>query len=762
MSRETLAAVIHWQNALDGGDKPLEITFHGGEPLVLGADFYRMALPLLRNELALRDIHFGVQSNLWLLTDELCELFREYGVSIGTSLDGPEQINDAQRGKGYFRRTMEGIRRARDLGLSVGCICTFTAQSAKKSNEVFDFFVREGLGFSIHAALPLLGYSNNGWTLPTDDYGQLLIDMLYLYLPKVDKIRVSTLDALCRSVSAGNGSICTFVDCLGKYLAVDPEGWIYSCQRFAKIPQYCLGNVRDCPSMEELAEAPFWQLLQQRQERIEEECGNCPYLDFCRGGCPYNVLAANNGSFDSTLRDPHCPAYRQIFTHITDQALDEVFSEDNLNAVVDKGINKHGVMQKGRLLQIMRGGPHPYKVAQRAREVVTAVVLAVSDSPIEALHKLDQVGVITHPARALQSITRLRERLDKQSQEGLVNAYLHVTYGCNLQCTHCYARSGPGKGSPAMAVDDVVSLVYQAKGAGFRKSVITGGEPLNHPQRDLLLDSLEGLRQEIKPMQTILRTNLAYHLTPPILKRLARTTDQVVVSIDGNEASHDVRRGAGTYARTTANLRLLVETNPKTRVSITAVLTNEQMDGSEGDAVRSLGEELEVQVRFKSVLPLGRGAELRLKPAYYSSLENDLDRLAYGARPVSTCGLGVNLFVGPGGECYPCYALIGAHHQLGNALEEGLAVVLERNDTYRRVTVDSNMKCNQCDLRYLCGGYCRAWSRDGDPDAPPEDCSTLYDQALRQFDSALEVLGISVKSCANSGLKLLEDPRKVN
>jgi len=34
MSRETVAAVIRWQNALDGGDEPIEFTFHGGEPLI--------------------------------------------------------------------------------------------------------------------------------------------------------------------------------------------------------------------------------------------------------------------------------------------------------------------------------------------------------------------------------------------------------------------------------------------------------------------------------------------------------------------------------------------------------------------------------------------------------------------------------------------------------------------------------------------------------------------------------------------------------
>jgi hypothetical protein len=56
MSRETIDAVVRWQRMLacDGPDAggDLEITFHGGEPLVPGVDFYRMALPALRDGLA--------------------------------------------------------------------------------------------------------------------------------------------------------------------------------------------------------------------------------------------------------------------------------------------------------------------------------------------------------------------------------------------------------------------------------------------------------------------------------------------------------------------------------------------------------------------------------------------------------------------------------------------------------------------------------------------------------------------------------------
>ena len=714
-----------------------------------------MSLPLLREGLAPHRVRFAVQSNLWLLTDELCDLFCKYGVSLGTSLDGPEPINDVQRGQGYFEHTMAGIERARARGMEVGCICTFTPRSAASAEEVFGFFAREGIGFSIHAALPSLGYPSNGWTLSPEAHGQLLVDMLERYLANLDKVRISTLDAMCRSVSAGHGGVCTFGDCLGEYLAVDPQGWIYACQRFAGMPEYRLGNVHDCPSLEMLKAAPVWHMFQDRQERIGEECGSCSHLNYCRGGCPYNVLTANGGSFDHALRDPHCPAYKRVFDHITDRALEEVFSEQNLSAIVDEGPGKYGLMQKGRLLQIMRGGPHPHKVASQARELVAAVALAVSESPAEALHKLDRAGLITQPERALGSLTALRDRLDTQSQQGLVNAYIHVTYACNLTCNHCYAKAGPGA-SPAMEVDDIVRLVREAAEAGFRKAVITGGEPLLHPQADLLMEALEALRGGVKPLETVLRTNLAYRLTPPLLERLARSTDQVVVSIDGDVASHDARRGPGSYARTLDNLHALLATELQTNLRLTAVLTAEEMNGPQRDAVRELGEELNIPVRFKAVLPIGRGAALDLKPNFHTSLDDEVDDLLCAARPVSTCGLGMNLYIGPDGSCCPCYALAGARHQLGNALDEGLAAVLERNYAYRRFTVDSNSQCRECALRYLCGGACRAWGAGEDANDAPGDCSALHARAEGLLRSALESLEIEEGRWLAAGLPLPE------
>jgi uncharacterized protein len=560
MSPATLEATARWARTLgDGGE--LHITFHGGEPLLPGVRFYRQALPLLRDGLAPRRVQFAVQSNLWFLTDALCEVFDEYQVDLGTSLDGPEAINDAQRGAGYFARTMEGIRRARQHGLSVGAICTFTRRSAERADEIFDFFLQQGLGFSIHAAVPSLSQPDAPWSLPPDSLGDLLLHLLDRYLNHLDRIRIGTLDAMCRSVSAGQGGICTFTDCIGRHLAVDPEGWITPCQRWAGMPQFRLGNVHDNPSLDDLAQSPVWRMWQERQERVAETCAGCPHWAYCRGGCPYDALAASGGRWDPARRDPYCAAYRRFFDVVTDRALAEVFSEENLQAVAERGVDqRYGLLQKGKLLTLLRGGPHPSQVLPQARRTVAAVALAMSASAEEAVARLDRLGLVTRPEVALASVRAL-ERSLHTPPDRLVNAYIHITYACNLTCAHCYAEAGPRR-REAMPVGDVLRLAEEAARLGFQKVVITGGEPLMHPQRDALLEGLAALRPLLRPTRLALRTNLAYPLTPKLIAALVNAADQVIVSLDGDEASHDARRGAGTYARTLANLRRLCSPSP--------------------------------------------------------------------------------------------------------------------------------------------------------------------------------------------------------
>ena len=142
MSIETIRDVAAWLKKFR--EDRVTFTFHGGEPLLAGPEFYRQALPLLSQELHHLNPEFAMQTNLWRMTPEIAQILAEYHVPIGSSIDGPEDITDSQRGLGYFEKTMRGYEIAKAHGLNVRFICTFTNKSVKYRQEIFDFFRKNG------------------------------------------------------------------------------------------------------------------------------------------------------------------------------------------------------------------------------------------------------------------------------------------------------------------------------------------------------------------------------------------------------------------------------------------------------------------------------------------------------------------------------------------------------------------------------------------------------------------------------------------
>ena len=481
---------------------------------------------------------------------------------------------------------------------------------------------------------------------------------------------------MCRSISAGNGGICTFGDCLGNFLAVGPDGSIYPCQRFVGLPKYSMGNVKNVPSDEELQRSKVWQMFQARQERVKEECGDCSFFNFCKGGCPYNALVAGHGHFRS-MKDPNCIAYNNFFAQITDRALNEVFSEENLKDVTEQLDRKKGLMRKGKLLTIMNGGSHPSDSTRNARRILVSVALASLNSPEQATAKMQSLGLLQNNQKTLSAMKSLYNKLNSPVA-GLNNLYLYTTFACNLRCTHCYADAGASNNM--LQVAEILKTCQIAAKLGFRHAVILGGEPLVYQDRDKLLDQLSAIRQEVKPMLTVLRTNLAVEMNEALLKRIGYSTDEVVVSVDGNRETHDAIRGRGNYDVTISNLKALKKAGYNTNLSLASVLPMDQVNADPGNSVRELAAELNIKrVRFKPLLPLGRAlkSNLQIIPETIWAYMDPHEMVEYGISPTSTCGIGQNLYVEPDGKAYPCYAWHGKKWYLGSIIEDGLESIVQ-------------------------------------------------------------------------------------
>lgn len=730
----------------------VKITFHGGEPLLAGYEILNNFLSRFTSVLYRKKLEFGIQSNLWLLDNELCALFKKHNVDIGTSLDGPADITDLQRGKGYFEKTFAGIQKARMAGLSVGCIATFTADSVHRWREVFDFFISNRLDFSIHTALPTNGTKHFDYSLTPSEYGSLLCEMFDYYIKYRKEISVSTLDQIIKSFVKNSGQVCTFRDCTGMFIAIDALGDIYPCQRFCGNIDFKIGSIYAMPQLEDLDKKNLSGILAQHRNKILEQCKDCNHFNYCKGGCPYSALSCKP---NVTFRDPYCEAYKEVFDFIQKRLIQEMTSEENILRIVNNRSKPVGnpLLRKGALIELAREGLRPKEIARNAKRIIAAVELTkISDINLLSL-KLNKMGICNTVHSATVSLKKLKERLFP-TQRILNNVYLHITYNCQLNCDHCYACSSHFSNKlDEMAIKNIDILISDAQKMNFNKFVITGGEPLVYSDRTALLKMLKKYRVQKNHIKIILRTNFSMPLADLDLSLIASSFDEVVVSIDGNKASHDARRGKGSYEMIINNLtgfcKIQANIVNAPLISIASALDADEIYGDQGNSVRHLAARFNIdKIRFKPILPLGRAKNMKNLPLAYKlgRFVNKEEFVEKGYIPVASCGLGKNIYIAPSGETYPCHALYCDNFFLGNVISEGFETIVnsKKLTALANYNVNTNIKCKKCHVRYLCGGSCVAWNDNkgecdlGKANFECEELKEAYNELYREAMKYLE------------------------
>ena len=664
MSRDTAEKAIDFIGRIAPAGKNISLTFHGGEPLLAGEAFYAFLLPMLMERFG-RRIRLSMQSNLWAMTDSLAELFRKYRVSVGTSLDGPQELCDRQRGAGYYAGTKAGMEILQRHQIRTGIISTLTADSADQAALLFR---KSTQPYVLHGAVPLPGADGGKSAVDADGMKRILLDSYQACKEDPAHGRIATIDAMVKGCFQEKGRTCTFMNCLGMFAAIAPDGGIYSCQRFCGEKELCFGNVRNDPDERAIVRSRAYQRLRTLEKSRETACSGCRHWEYCRGGCLFNSVTAE------TEKDPYCESYQAVFDRI------------QFDMAREMGASLLHRDDPTPVLAMAGAVPHPYDV-RCGRERMR-----------KALEKGKYVTADTGSG--------LR---DPYPEYGLNKLYLHITFDCPLHCSHCYADGGVRK-SGELPPARFAEAVREASDCLFRSVVITGGEPLAYKGFRDFCRELAGIDR--KGTRLILRSSFGFPVSKWKMKLLCETFDEIVVSVDGSRETHDARRGEGRYDQTVSNLKLAVSCGAAEKLSLAAVLNHAEAKGIPGDAVCGLAKELGIsKVSFRPLLPLGRGSGAQQELwQLCSSEQTDLKHFTFR----HTCGLGQNLYVEPDGSAYPCYAWCEPEHRLGSLGGESLREILERGTLYEycQHDVDSNEKCRTCEVRYLCGGICKAWVKD--------------------------------------------------
>lgn len=687
MNVSTLNAAIDFMERIAPPEGRLQIVFHGGEPLLAGAAFYEYALPALKRRFGPR-LHLSMQSNLWALNgpegDRLSELLLLYQVSVGTSLDGFQEMCDSQRGEGYYEKTTAAMEKLRGLGIGVGKICTFGKENVHQARRVFE---EAEESYSIHGAVPSIGDApcagKDSLAVSAEQMKRVLLDSYEAYKNDPAHARVSTIDAMAGACFKGEGSLCTFKHCLGKFAAIAPDGNVYSCQRFNGLDGFSLGNVNEGLTEEEILRSPAYRRLKEKQDGMAAACGGCAHYDYCRGGCLYSAFAGN------AEKDPYCEAYKAVFDRLKiDMAL-EIAEELKRKLGESKDSPQDAAALP--LLSMVGDKPHPYDRRMNRERFSRAV--EQGKQPGDALAVIRSMS---------------REDFTAYCMNRLKSLYLNLTYRCPLRCTHCSANAGNIQ-MPELSAEQFAGIVRGAVALGFQRIEFSGGEPFVYPEFDAFLEKLSSIDR--KGTKFIFRTSFGYEIPKERIEAVCRLFDSVIVSIDGDEEFHDRRRGKGVYQKAVENLRAaLAVKDRRCAFELCAVLSAEQRRGKEGTAFRKLGAELGItKLSYKALLPLGRGCDAMPDVAQNGKIE-----LPRHFQPLYSCGIGESINVEPNGEVYPCYAWCEKNKRIGNLGTEALETMLLRGDlfAYRLHGVDTNEKCAKCGVRYLCGGMCKAWVSD--------------------------------------------------
>ncbi|MBS1115076.1 MAG: AstB/chuR-like protein [Nitrospirae bacterium] len=143
-----------------------------------------------------------------------------------------------------------------------------------------------------------------------------------------------------------------------------------------------------------------------------------------------------------------------------------------------------------------------------------------------------------------QKMSVKRPPLIKAPQPSLRYLELQITDRCNLRCRHCYIGD---KAPQELSVEQIRAILKEFEEMQGLRLMITGGEPLLHSNFDVL--------NEILPdffLRKVLFTN-GLLLNKNLLERLH--VDEIQISIDGLEKSHDALRGEGTFNKAVKAVR---------------------------------------------------------------------------------------------------------------------------------------------------------------------------------------------------------------
>jgi uncharacterized protein len=270
----------------------VQFIWHGGEPLLLGKEFYRKAVWLQqRCKLPQQRVVNSLQTNGTLLDEGWLDFLDEADFTIGLSLDGPAQLHDKNRvfakGHGSFEKVMRAATLMKERNREFGVLAVVTEDTIRSgAKEFFRFFVDNGLKkFALLCQHPAVNVGRQEH-ISRHTQSRFLREVFDLWLAEDDpEVCIREFDSILRRLIGGKHTSCLLAGgCIGKYFAIDPDGSIYHCDEFMFDQNYNLGNIQTTDFQALQSGDKIQYLNRENSENIRTL--DCPWISVCNGGCP--------------------------------------------------------------------------------------------------------------------------------------------------------------------------------------------------------------------------------------------------------------------------------------------------------------------------------------------------------------------------------------------------------------------------------------------------------------------------------------------
>ncbi|MCL5422517.1 MAG: SPASM domain-containing protein [Nitrospirae bacterium] len=302
MSREDAVEVL---SRIPAGS---ELILHGGEPTLLGVDYYRDIFAPYRGK-----FHTSIQTNLMLIGDRWVDFIgNDLGGRMSTSFDVAASLRPIDTAL-----WLENVQKLKYRGIYPYVVSMLWQGNEDSHRDMYAFFDSLDLSFRLNP-VENIGYAKSRFGQLRHrrlKYAEAVIHLFdqWFMAPRAKIIVDPCAEILSFLVIGNSVRKCPFTaKCALHFVSINPDGSVFPCGGFDDFTGFNYGNLLT-NTLQEVMNSPVRLEASRRGARLPDDCYKCSYFPVCNGGCRLEAYSYHGDIYKATSL---CDDYMKIFRHI--------------------------------------------------------------------------------------------------------------------------------------------------------------------------------------------------------------------------------------------------------------------------------------------------------------------------------------------------------------------------------------------------------------------------------------------------------------